>query len=48
MTVACGEDALEITRIQLPGKKPMAMGDVLNGHPGLFVSGVSLAALTQP
>lgn len=44
ITVACGENCLEILSVQLPGKKPMAMRDVLNGHPGLFTPGTRLDA----
>jgi len=44
ITVACGENRLEISAVQLPGKKPMAMQDVLNGHPDLFAPGASLSA----
>ena len=42
MMVACGNGALQISRIQLPGKTPMALQDVFNGHPGLFVAGLVL------
>jgi len=34
--VACGEGVLRLTRIQLAGKKPMAVVDVINGQPKLF------------
>ena len=44
ITVACGENRLEISAVQLPGKKPMAMQDVLNGHPDLFTPGATLSA----
>jgi len=44
ITVACGENRLEISAVQLPGKKPMAMQDVLNGHTDLFAPGASLSA----
>lgn len=30
--VACGTDALSLTEVQLPGKRRMAVGDVLKGH----------------
>jgi len=33
--VACGEGALRLTRLQRPGKKPMAAGDLLRGWPVL-------------
>ena len=28
-----GKDVLTITRLQLPGKRPMSAIDFLNGHP---------------
>ncbi|WP_370314286.1 methionyl-tRNA formyltransferase [Thalassolituus sp.] len=34
--VACGEGVLRLTRIQLAGKKPMAVADIINGQPKLF------------
>ena len=33
LTVACGDGALRPTRIQRPGRKPMATVDALRGHP---------------
>jgi len=44
MSVACGENALKILKVQLPGKKPLALRDIFNGNPGLFFTGDSLAA----
>lgn len=41
--VACGEGALEITRVQFPGKKPADLRDVFNGRPELFNPGSSLS-----
>lgn len=41
--VACGEGALEITKIQFPGKNPAGLKDVFNGHPDLFNPGDSLS-----
>jgi methionyl-tRNA formyltransferase len=40
--VATGKDCLLITKLQLPGKKPMAVVDVLNGRADWFVVGNSL------
>lgn len=37
--VACGEGALRLTEIQLPGKRAMPVADVLRGHARLFVPG---------
>jgi methionyl-tRNA formyltransferase len=40
--VATGKDCLLITRLQLPGKKPMLAADVLNGRADWFSIGNSL------
>jgi methionyl-tRNA formyltransferase len=40
--VATGNDCLLITKLQLPGKKPMLAADVLNGRADWFVIGNSL------
>lgn len=37
--VACGEDAIAITELQLAGAKKMLVKDLLNGRPGFFKSG---------
>lgn len=39
MTVSCGDGALEIDKVQLEGKNPMTLRELLNGHPGYFKSG---------
>lgn len=39
ITVACAEQALRLTRLQLPGKKAMTVRDILNGQPNRFESG---------
>ena len=33
LTVACGQAAVAMERVQRPGRKPMAVADVLRGHP---------------
>ncbi len=38
--VACGNDALLLIEIQLPGKRRMAVGDVLKGHPDWALPGI--------
>lgn len=38
-TVLCGEQALQITAAQLPGKKAMAVTDISNSRPDLFATG---------
>jgi methionyl-tRNA formyltransferase len=40
--VATGNESLLLTKLQLPGKKPMAAVDVLNGRADWFAVGVSL------
>lgn len=40
--VATGKDDLLLTRLQLPGKKPMSAADVLNGRADWFAVGASL------
>jgi methionyl-tRNA formyltransferase len=40
--VATGNDCLLITKLQLPGKKPMLAADVLNGRADWFAIGISL------
>ena len=40
--VGCGRGCLLITRIQLPGKKPVSIGDLLNARPGFFKPGTFL------
>jgi len=42
LRVACGKDALEVSMLQLPGKKAASVADILNGHPGLFQQGSTL------
>jgi methionyl-tRNA formyltransferase len=37
--VACGEDSLLLTEIQLPGKKPLPVAELLRGRADLFVPG---------
>jgi methionyl-tRNA formyltransferase len=33
LTVACGSDALRLTRVQLPGRAPLEADAFLRGHP---------------
>jgi len=42
MTVACGNDALVIDQVQLEGKNPMTLRELLNGRPGYFSRGALL------
>ena len=42
LTVACGEGALRLTRLQLPGGKPLAVAQLLNGRRDRWQSGLVL------
>ena len=39
LDVATGEGVLRITELQMPGKRRMAVADVINGHPELKQAG---------
>lgn len=39
ITVACKQGALQFTQLQLPGKKPLAASDILNGRADWFTPG---------
>jgi len=39
LVVSCGQGAIVVTTLQLPGKKAMTMGQLFNGHPNRFVVG---------
>lgn len=40
--VACGEGALVLTQLQLPGGKPLSAAEILNGRAALFAPGTRL------
>lgn len=42
LTVACGEGALRLTRLQLPGGKPLTFGDLYNSRREQFSTGLVL------
>lgn len=42
LTVACGEGVLRISRLQLPGKNPVTVGDLLNSRSEQIAPGVIL------
>ena len=39
LLVACGEQALRLTRVQLPGGKPLAFSDLYNARRDRFAPG---------
>lgn len=39
LQVACGEGQMVLEHVQLPGKKPLAIAEILRGHPDLFKVG---------
>lgn len=43
-TVQCGQGLLEVLAVQLPGKKPLPVRDVMNARPALFAQGRLLGA----
>ena len=42
LTVACGDGAVRLTRLQLPGKKTLTVAEIRRGHPDLFQPGALL------
>jgi len=44
LEVACAEGVLQITRLQMAGKKPMSVAEVILGHPHLFQPNHMLAS----
>ena len=42
LTVACGDGALRLTRLQLPGGKPLAFADLYNSRRDQFAAGLVL------
>ncbi|MFT6423288.1 MAG: methionyl-tRNA formyltransferase [Thalassolituus sp.] len=36
LEVACNEGVLLLSKVQLAGKKPMMVADIINGQPKLF------------
>ena len=43
-SVSCGTGQLQVSRLQLPGKKPVSVRDLLNSQPQLIAPGTSLGA----
>jgi methionyl-tRNA formyltransferase len=43
LTVACGEGALRLTRLQLPGGKPLSFADLYNSRREQFAPGLVLS-----
>lgn len=46
-TVACADSLLQISRVQLPGKNPLAVRDIMNARPELFAVGGVLYSTPQ-
>lgn len=46
LDIACGEGVLRLTRLQLPGKNPASVHDILNARRALFEPGRRFTALT--
>ncbi|MEX1196453.1 MAG: methionyl-tRNA formyltransferase [Pseudohongiellaceae bacterium] len=46
LDIACGEGVLRLTRLQLPGKKPASVGDILNARRAMFEPGRRFTCLT--
>ena len=42
LLVACGDGALRLTRLQLPGGKPLAFSDLYNARRDQFATGMRL------
>ncbi|QDO99883.1 methionyl-tRNA formyltransferase [Thalassotalea sp. PS06] len=42
ITVQCADGALSLTQLQLPGKKPLAVADILNGRADWFEPGTQI------
>ncbi len=42
LRVACGEDVLRLSEVQLPGRRRITFLDLMNAHAGLFSAGVSI------
>ena len=42
-SMACGDGALRLTRLQLPGAKAMDVGDIVRGRGDLFQPGLSFS-----
>lgn len=40
--VSCGDNSLLLQQVQLPGKKPVSIEELLRGHPALFSEGEQL------
>ncbi|MGH1373032.1 MAG: methionyl-tRNA formyltransferase [Cellvibrionaceae bacterium] len=47
LVIACGEGAVRLTQLQLPGKKALAIKDILNGHGDRFSLGTRLTEQTS-
>ena len=48
LQIACLDSVLEVTLMQLPGKNPLPIGDVLNSRKELFAPGQSFSSIESP
>lgn len=46
--VACTDSSLIVKSVQLPGKKPLTVRDLLNSRPDIFQTGMRFSALESP
>lgn len=46
-TVVCADSTLQVTHVQLPGKNPVAVRDLMNARPDLFAVGNGLRSAPQ-
>ena len=44
-TVACLDSTIRVDRVQIPGKKPMSVAEVLNSRPAMFRAGLQFTAI---
>lgn len=46
LSVACRDGILQVTELQLPGKNPVAVRDIMNSRPALFAAGKQFSSDT--
>ena len=45
ITVACGTEALQVTRLQFPGARPLPCAEIIRGRPSALTPGQCFAGL---